>query len=160
MPDIAVAPFVLKDVILTIDVDNYQKHVSQVEFQPSTSQQQWKGLTPDSVFTDQAAPTWVCVLAYAQDWATPASLSQYLHDHAGEVKPVTFTPNAGQGTWTADVVISPGPIGGTVDAYTVGTVTLGVQGRPEFAPYVAPPLDDARTGDTTPVTGDTVTRTR
>lgn len=140
MTAITVSPFVMKDVTLQVDVDNYEAHVSQVELQPTTSTQTWKGLTPEAVFTDQSAPTWAFLLAFAQDWSTPNSLSQYLFDHIGEVKAVTFVPdvNSGQGTWTADVVIGPGAVGGTVDGFAVATVTLGVQGKPTFAPFVGP----------------------
>jgi hypothetical protein len=138
---VAVAPFVLKNVTLTVDTDDFKAHVSQVSFDPSGSQQTWKGLSPEAVFTDQSAPTWGLTLAYAQDWATPNSLSRYLYDHEGEVKPVTFVPDiAGQGTWSADVVITAGAVGGTVDAFATSTVTLGVQGRPTFtAPVLADP---------------------
>jgi len=130
MTVIGVSPFVLKDVTLKIDSDNYEAHVSQVEFQPSTSQVTWKGLTPTAVFTDSGAPTWVCVLAYAQDWETTNSLSEYLMDHANEKVTAIFEPINGGTSFTADVIISPGNIGGTVDGVAVGTVTLGVDGAP------------------------------
>jgi len=132
MPVIPIAPFVLKDVTLQIDTDNFEMHVSQVEFVPAASTQTWKGLTPSAVFTDQASPTWTCTLAYAQDWSTVETLSSYLYAHEGEVKSVTFVPdvNSPQASWAADVIISSGTIGGTVDAFGVGTVSLGVQGRP------------------------------
>lgn len=144
MVAVPVLPFVLKDVTLQIDTDNYEANVSQVQFDPTAQQQTWKGLTPSAVFTDQSSPTWTCTLAYAQDWATAGSLSQYLDAHVGEIKHVTFVPdvNTGQGTFEADIIISPGPIGGTVDAFGVGTVTLGVQGKPEFTPPV--PLAKAK----------------
>lgn len=133
MPVIGVSPFVLKNVTLTIDVDNYEAHVSQVEFVPSVSQVTWKGLTPSAVFTDSGSPTWVCTLAYAQDWETADSLSQYLMDHANEKVTAVFEPVAGGTAFTADVIIAPGNIGGTVDGVAVGTVTLGVDGAPTRA---------------------------
>jgi hypothetical protein len=130
MPVIAVSPFVLKDVTLKIDSDNYEAHVSQVEFVPTTNIVTWKGLTPSSVFSDSGAPTWVCTLAYAQDWETVDSLSQYLMDHAGERVEAVFEPVAGGTGFNATVIIAPGNIGGTVDGVAVGTVSLGVVGVP------------------------------
>jgi hypothetical protein len=132
MTIVPVKPFVLKDVTLLIDTDNFEMHVSQVQFDPSTSIQTWKGLTPAAVFSDQSAPTWTCTLSYAQDWSTVKTLSAYLFAHQGEVKTAKFKPDltTPQAEWLASVIISAGPIGGNVDAFTVGTVTLGVQGKP------------------------------
>lgn len=133
MPVIGIAPFVLKDCSFKVDADNYEKNVSQVEFQASTSTVEWKGLSPSAVFTDSGAPTWTCVISYAQDWETADSLSQYLMDHAGEKVSAIFGPQGGASgdtVFTADIIIQPGPIGGTVDSVAVGTVTLGVDGAP------------------------------
>jgi len=134
MTVITVAPFVMKDCQLLIASDDYAHHVSQVEFQAATSQVVWKGLSPDAVFTDSASPSWTFVLSYAQDWTTPDSLSEYLMDHAGEKVTAVFGPvgaTTGDTLFTADIILQPGPIGGTVDAVAVGSVTLGVDGRPE-----------------------------
>lgn len=133
MSQIAVAPFVLKDVTLTIDVDSYEKHVSSVQFVPNVSTVTWQGLAPGSSFTDTTAPTWTCVISYAQDWETADSLSRYLMDNAGQTKTAVFSPK-GTGTglpsFTADVIIAPGPIGGDVNTVQTGSVTLGVDGEP------------------------------
>jgi hypothetical protein len=127
-------PIILNDVVLTVATDNYEAHVSQVEFVPSSSQVNWKGLTPASVFTFGTTATWVLNLAYAQDWATTSSLSQYLFDNEGTSKVITFKPKkpatGTAPTWTATVIITPGAIGGTVDSVAVASVTLGVQGKP------------------------------
>lgn len=136
MVDIAVKPIVLKDCLLTIDVDNYQAHVSQVQFSPTSQTQTWQGLTPDATFTDVSQATWALTLAYAQDWETVNSLSLYLFNNEGATKPVIFEPKAGGPSWGADIVITPGAIGGTVNQFAVATVTLGVSGRPEILPVV------------------------
>jgi hypothetical protein len=132
MTVVPVKPFVLKDVTLLIGTDNFEMHVSQVEFVPTTQLQTWRGLSPNAVFTDQSAPTWACTLAYAQDWSTINTLSSYLFANEGQVKSATFKPdvNSPQAEWAADLIMSSGSIGGTVDAFSVGSVTLGVQGRP------------------------------
>jgi len=132
MTVVPVAPIVLKDVTLLIGTDNFEMHVSQVEFVPTAQMQTWKGLTPAAVFTDQAAPTWVCNLGYAQDWSSAATLSSYLYANQGQLKSVKFKPdiNTAQAEWDADLIISAGQIGGTVDTFSVGSVSLGVQGVP------------------------------
>lgn len=136
MAQIAVAPFVLKDVVLTVDVDDYARHVSSVQFVPTTNTPQltWQGLSPDAKFSESGSPdeSWVANLGYAQDWETPNSLSEYLHANAGQTKTVVFQPKVGSGqrTVTATVTIAAGPIGGDVNTVQVGQVSLAVDGRP------------------------------
>lgn len=127
MPTIEVKPLVLKDCIVTIGTDGYEKHLSGVSFTPTAAQINWNGLTPDAAFTDVASATWAATLNYVQDWETEDSLSQYLFEHEGETVPMVFTPVKGTGkkTFTADVTITPGAIGGEVNAYAATSVTLG-----------------------------------
>jgi len=137
MAQIAVQPFILRDVLLTLTLDatsnDFEKHVSQVEFTPSSSPVTWKGLEPDANFTFPSTATWVCTLSYAQDWETEDSLSAFLHDNEGATVAASFEPVRGGTTWTANLVITPGAIGGTVDAVAVATVALGVNGKPSRA---------------------------
>ncbi|WP_349902606.1 hypothetical protein [Parafrigoribacterium humi] len=130
MAQIAVNPFLMKDCLLTVAASDYAKHVSAVEFVPTSSVATWKGLTPDSVFSFGSNATWVCNLTYAQDWSTADSLSRYLYDHEGEEIEVVFEPVAGGPSVTATLIITPGSIGGAVDSVAVSTVGLGVKGKP------------------------------
>lgn len=127
MATIDVKPLVLKDVLLKIGDDNYEKHVSAVRFVPSSSTIQWSGLTPDAVFTDATVPTWTCELEFAQDWETYDSLSRYLFEEMGTTKAVEFIPVKGSGNLkvTANLTIVPGSIGGAVNEYATDSVTLG-----------------------------------
>ena len=134
MPVISVAPFVLKDAIFSVDIDEYQHHVSGVVFTPTSSVVTWVGITPASAFSDGSTPSWGCQVNYAQDWTTPNSFSQYLLEHAGETKAVVFEPIAGGPSFTADLIIAAGPIGGETNTVQVGTVTLGVVGEPVLVP--------------------------
>ncbi len=135
MGTIGIAPFVLKDVLFTVDADDYQAGCSQVQFDPASSTSTWQGLTPTATFTDASTATWTCTVAYAQDWETPDSLAQYLHAHEGESVDVVFKPKSGSGpSFEATVIIAPGTIGGTVNQWTVATVTLGVSGKPTLVP--------------------------
>lgn len=130
MAAIDVNPIVLKDATLKVGADNYEAHVSSVEFVPSSSTVNWKGLTPESVFSFGTNSTWVCNLAFAQDWDTEGSLSAYLFDNEGESVICDFYPDAGGQGFRATLIITPGSIGGAVDSVAVSTVSLGVQGKP------------------------------
>lgn len=134
MAQIAVDPILLKDVLLSLGTDSYEKHVSQVEFVPTAQIVNWKGLNPASVFAFPTAATWVCNLTFAQDWETTNSLSRYLLENAGEEVAATFEPVNGGAGFTATLIIVPGSIGGQVDSVAVATVSLGVKGAPVYVP--------------------------
>ncbi|CCH79085.1 hypothetical protein BN12_40055 [Nostocoides japonicum T1-X7] len=133
MSVIAVAPFVLRDVVMTIGTDDYAKHLSTVKFAPAYDTVKWQGLTPDASFTDLSNPTWTCAISYAQDWETEDSLAQYLLENAGQQKVAVFKPKGaatGKPVFTATLTIVPGDIGGDVNTVQTSTVTLGVVGAP------------------------------
>jgi hypothetical protein len=126
----ALNPFVLKDCLFQVAADNYEGHVSTVEFVPTSAVQAWKGLTPTAVYSAGTNSTWVCNLGLAQDWQTADSLSRYLFENEGEEVIVRFEPvNGGLGI-DATIIIAPGTIGGAVDTFAVATVSLGVKGKP------------------------------
>lgn len=143
MAVLEIQPLVLKDVTLLIGAatpDDFKKHVSQVEFTPSSSSVNWTGLGGNT-HTDQSTATWTVTLRYAQDWTSAKSLSRYLFDNEGAIVPVTFKPRAGTGTgfgpsFTANIVITPGAIGGQVNSYAETSVTLGCNGKPLLVPAV------------------------
>lgn len=132
MVAVAVKPFVLRDVALMIGVDNYEAHVSQCEFVPTTPQLTWTGLANNTVSASGTA-TWVLTLSGAQDWETANSLSQYLHANEGIEVPVSLTPADGSGTFDTTLTIAPANIGGSAAAFSVFTVTMGCT-KPEFTP--------------------------
>lgn len=126
MAQITVVPLVLKDVVLSFGTDSYEKHVSGVTFTPSSSTITWQGLEPDAKFTSITAADWTCQLDYVQDWDTANSLSRYLLENEGEEVAATFKPKSGSGpSFTATLTITPGAIGGVVNAYATTSVTLG-----------------------------------
>ena len=136
MPKLAVVPFVLKDVILTIGTDDYARHVDEVLFTPTVKADPitWQGLSPDASFSDAGVPetSWALTLTYAQDWDTANSLSAYLLANAGLSKTVVFQPKTGSGkaTFTATVTIAPGPIGGKGKQAATASVTMPLTGAP------------------------------
>lgn len=134
MAQINVTPLYMKDVTLTIGTDSYEKHVSGVTLTPSYATATWKGLNPNSTFTNTSAAVWTLDLTYVQDWDTTNSLSKYLFANQGATKTITFKPNsANTPTVTVSVIIVAGSIGGQMDAYAESTVQLPVQGQPTLA---------------------------
>lgn len=132
MADVALAPILLTDVLLTLGTNDYEGSVSSVEFVPSSNIVTWKGMTPSASYSFPTTATWQCNLSYAQDWETTNSLSRYLFDHEGETVTATFEPKNGGAGFTATLIIVPGSIGGAVDAVAVAQVSLGVQGKPTY----------------------------
>lgn len=133
---VAVKPLFMKDCLFRVGTDaagsDFEAHLSGVTLTPTSSSQSWKGLTPESVHTEGAAPTWTADLAYVQDWETAGSLSNYLFENQGKTVPVKFEPKKGGKPIYANIVIQPGAIGGQVDSFAATTVSLGVSGAPSF----------------------------
>jgi len=138
MPVNTVTPLVLKDVELIIGdaAADYRKHVESVTFTPTAATITWTGLGLNT-HTDTSTASWTCALTYVQDWDTADSLSRFLYDNEGETVPVEFRPRAGSGpSFTGEIVVTPGAIGGAVNAFVTATVTLGMNGRPVLVPAV------------------------
>lgn len=137
MAQINVQPLYLKDVILTVDGDTYEKHVSGVTITPSVATATFKGLEPTATYSQASTATWTVDLTYVQDWETADSLSAYLFNNAGSEITMSFKPESGTGgTFSATVIVVPGSVGGAVDAYATSTVSLPVQGQPTYTPAV------------------------
>lgn len=137
MASIAIQPIVLNDITLSVAADNYESSVSRVELVPTTPTVAWKGMSPAANINLAGVPTWVANIDYAQDHATASSFSQYLQANAGTVKTMKFAPKKGATgstpTFTVDVLIVAGPIGGALDTVAVGSVSLPVNGQPARA---------------------------
>lgn len=145
-------PYTMSTATITIQLeggataDDYTAAVSQAQFDPSFSSNTWTSIGGNALtFTSAAA--WALVLAIAQDLA-PAGLLRFLLDHAGEAATVTLTPLAAEDPITAKVNLAPGSIGGTADgSAAVATITMGVQGKPEFVVVAGDVQDDRRQDD-------------
>lgn len=132
MPIIPIEPLFLSESTLTVGLDDYAAHISGAQFVPSSSTVIWKGSKRGSAFSRQTAPTWVLTLNYAQDWESLSSLSKYLLAHEGETVTMTLAPVDGGQAFEAEVIITPGAIGGEIDTFGTTSVTLGVLGAPDM----------------------------
>lgn len=132
MAQIGIQPVVMKDVVMALGADSYEKNLSAVAFNPASSLVKWKGLSPSAVFSDVTTADWECAITFAQDWLTPASLSQLLFSAVeGSQLAATFKPRSGSGpSFSATLIITPGSIGGAIDSVMDSTVTLGVTAKP------------------------------
>lgn len=135
MATINPTPIVLKDVLLQIGADNFEKQVSQVVLTPTVEAQTWKGMSPTAQYSDASPSTWVADLTFAQDHETPGSLSDYLFANEGSKVTMLFKPRSGSGpSYQATVTLVPGAIGGAGNAWAESTVQLPVDGRPTKIP--------------------------
>lgn len=120
----------LRDCLVTIGTDSYQKQVSQVELAPTVTTQTWQGMTPDATVSESTPSTWAVTISFAQDWEQPGSLCNYLLENEGDLVTMVFEPRAGGATFTVpNVSLTPGTIGGTVGSMAVASVTMGC-GKP------------------------------
>jgi len=154
MSVIEVRPFIMRNAIVSFGTDDFAKAVATAKITPTSGQSEFKGLKPSAVFTFPQATLYTLELTYAQDWSSENSLSRYLFDHKGEVVPFTLNPDdttgivpaVGSTSWSGDVALTSGDIGGDVDSVATTTVTLGIVGEPLPA-YTAPVVADAASED-------------
>ncbi|WP_419817003.1 IPT/TIG domain-containing protein [Glaciibacter flavus] len=131
MTQISPQPIVLKDVLLQIGADNFEKQVSQATLTPSASAQTWQGLSPTAMYADIPFATWQLELNFAQDHETAGSLSSYLLANEGLTVSGVLKPRAGFGpSYQVTLILTPGAIGGQVNAWAESKVTLPVRGKP------------------------------
>lgn len=118
---------------LSIGTDEYTAAIDSAMLTPTT---------PITVFTDISGeskpvagkPTWILGVSHAQDLITEDSLSQYLLEHAGEIKPVTFAPEEDGASFAVDVLIIPSAIGAAGGSLAKSTVNLNCVGQPALTP--------------------------
>ena len=87
-------------------------------------------------------PEWDLEIGYAfgkdADGVMEA-LADYLLDNHGTKQDFLFRPVAGGAGYSGEVTIIAGPIGGTVDQWMEGSVTLPLDGQPAAAAAVVIP---------------------
>ena len=133
MVNIALQPFSMASATLKIAADNFEEAVSAVEFVPTAQSTPFTAINGKTVtITGKAA--WVVNISYAQDWSSATSLARYLFDNETESAEVVFVPDDGSDSVEATVTLTPGSIGGAANSLAVGSVSLGVDGKPELIP--------------------------
>lgn len=156
MTQISPNPFVLKDAILTLGTDSFEKELSTAELAPTASPQTWKGLSPTAKYQDAPLADWVLNLVLAQDWETSGALSTYLFNNENTHPAFSLKPKSGTGpSFTGTVLIAPGSAGGAGQAFATSSVTLPCDARPLLVPATATAPVIVNSDATAPAAGGT-----
>jgi hypothetical protein len=131
-------PLFFKDAVIQIGADDYGAAISNGMLTPNPTVARFTGLKPNADYKD-ADIDWKLDLTFVQDWESATSLSRKLWASQGTtitdciIKPKTL----GGASFTVDLHILPGSVGGVARAHATSTVSLEVVGQPEFD-YTAP----------------------
>lgn len=126
------SPKAIKNMVVQLGTDSYEKAVSSCKFVPTApGAVEFRGGTPDAVYTDQAAATWAAQITAAQDFEDADSFVNFCLDHEGETATITFKPDAA-GTFglTADVTIVAPEVGGDVGTFPTTSLTFPCNAKP------------------------------
>lgn len=131
MATITPAPLYFDDAVLSMGGDDYAPAASSAALTPSVSSTTFYGLKEDAIFPESSVD-WTLDITFVQDWDSASSLSRYLWSNQGTViENVTLSPRDGTGpSFTMDVHIVPGAIGGNTRAHATSTVSLPLVGVP------------------------------
>lgn len=128
--------FVIKDLLLTVDGDDYSNQVTKVLLTPDQNIQTLKTGVPDGAITDSDSPTWTCALSGINDDGT-GSLGHALRVAyaAGTDLDCVYQPKNATGQDKATFTIRPNalPFGGEVGSFHLMDLTIPVVGEPSFS---------------------------
>jgi hypothetical protein len=139
MTQIAADPRAHKNLRVKIGVNNFELHVSNVNFGHTPPKPvSWQGGTPDAVYTDATASTeHLCNITLVHDYENEDSAYNFLRGHEGETAEIQFKPAAdGAYTETSTItLVSPNP-GGAYGAF--GESTVACPSTPPVRTFDAP----------------------
>ncbi|MCE0458445.1 hypothetical protein [Curtobacterium flaccumfaciens] len=124
----------MKNVTFTVAAHDYAAQLSSAALTPNATTATWAGFN-GATQKNTASADWQVNLTFGQDWGTDG-FSRYLYEHEGEEVEVVFSPTAGGPSFTANVTLTPGSVGGGVNAYAESTVSLPIDGKPELSAAV------------------------
>lgn len=128
------APLKFEDYLVTVGGTDHGIECSAVTLTPRPNVMTFRagGATPTDY--KDVEIDWTLDLEFGQDWSEPTSLSRILLAGAGTVgEGWVFTPKSGAGpTFTVDVLMVPGAVGGTGRQHATARVSLEVVGQPVF----------------------------
>ena len=128
MSTIGLTPIRMLEVTVAIEADDYTTSVNQVILTPDTVAGWGRGLSEMDASPHLVGVRWSVAIGFAQDLATPGSLSVYLVENAGQRRRVQLTA-AGR-TITVDALILPAQIGGVANQIPAAVVTMPIYGAP------------------------------
>lgn len=130
-------PLFIKSASIEVDGVEMGELISNVVLTPTTSTLTFKGVS-GATFQSVGSEVWTLQFDYAQDWSTADSLALKLFNETGTNVTVTVNPEGtvGAPSFTAEVTLLSGSVGGATDSVATASVTLPVTGRPVLAPAV------------------------
>ncbi|MDO5534370.1 MAG: hypothetical protein Q4F65_06945 [Propionibacteriaceae bacterium] len=132
----AFKPIMMKNVDLILGDEgtgpNFKCQLRSVTLTPNSSPQRLKTLCPQGRYSDVSDPEWDLELGYAHGSTDGAdqALAEYLQENHGEKQPFMFRPQVGGNGYQGTVTVLAGPVGGQIDQWMEGSVTLPVEGQP------------------------------
>lgn len=101
----------------------FERHVSNMEFAPTSAQETWQGGTPDAQVSATAEPTWQANITCIQAFDQPDSLARLLLEHYGEQATVDYYPHSDTSWGLRTTLTLPAPnVGGAVNKFNESTV--------------------------------------
>ncbi|QEO08888.1 hypothetical protein [Protaetiibacter larvae] len=134
MAQIPLAARPQKDIRVKVGADNYEKHVSDINWPSNQTAQSWHGGTPDAIAPDLSEGDQVCNLTFIQAWDDEDSFCRFAFDHAGETVTISYKPHADSDVeFTAEVTLIRPQIGGKVNQFNESTISM-----PSTVPTLVP----------------------
>jgi hypothetical protein len=118
----------MKNVTFKVAATDYATQLSSVALTPASATATWAGFN-GATQKNTSAADWQADITFGQDWSA-SGFSKYLFDNEGKSVVATFAPVSGGPTFTATVTLTPGSVGGAVNAYAESTVSLPIDGKP------------------------------
>ena len=125
-------PILLRDAVFAVAGDDFSASVMGVAFVPQVDWEWFNPMDSTVALPIYGVTKWTVTIGYAQD-LRPGSLTRYLFEQAASTRTIVFTPQPGLSgpPVTAEAMIVPGPLGGTVqDGVLTATVTLPLFDEP------------------------------
>lgn len=116
-------PVYMKDARVSFAGTDYQAEVSAAAITPANTSTVWKGLTPQARY-GAVGTEWTVELTVGQDYDLAESLSRYLLENAGQTVECIVEPRAGGQGYKVNATLAPAAIGGAVETFAEGTVSL------------------------------------
>lgn len=114
---------------LKIGANNFEASVSKAVLTPTVTVSKFKGIN-GATTRSATLPEWTLAFDFPQDFATATSLSNLLMAGTGTIVVADLYPVLGGPGYRQSVLLTPGEIGGAVDATATSSVTLEVIGQP------------------------------
>lgn len=130
------AGYVVRDITLTIDGEDYECAVLSCVLTPETPEITWATSCPDGQGSDVGSTKWTLDLSVATD-SSPTGLARILQENSGDIVTFSFVPDGvNNPTQIAggSVRLKPIAYGGTADQLAQADVSLNVIGQPVWTP--------------------------